>query len=129
MREIPNLGINILKYGISLLENGYMIKAGGILNYVCGAENWDQMWSHALFHKARIAAILREYEYVLEFLRRSFRVAAYFNNPSGIEDRLKEMTRKLSEFHKYKGYPKFRRIIVHIYNNKEDRSKFSEETF
>ena len=125
----PQFGDYILKYGISLLENGDMMKAGEILNYVCGAEDWDRMWPYALFHKARIAAILKESEYVIEFLRRSFRAAAFFNEPSWRDDRLKEMTTKLPEFHRYKENPNLRRIITHNYNNREDRDKFREETF
>ena len=125
----PQFGDYILEFGISLLENEDMVKAGEILNYVCGAEDWDRMWPHALFHKARIAAILKEDEYVIEFLRRSFRAAAYFDEPAWGDDRLKEMTKKISEFHRYKGYPKFRRVIAHNYDNREDNDKFKEETF
>ncbi len=124
-----HFGDYILDYGISLLENGYMIKAGEILNDVCGAENWDRMWPYALFHKARIAAILRKDDYVIEFLRRSCRTAAFFNDPSGIEKRLKGMIAKSPEFRRYERNSQFKRVVFHNYNTKEEKDKFSEGTF
>ncbi len=124
-----HFGDYILDYGISLLENGYIIKAGKLLNDVCGAEDWDRMWPYALFHKARIAAILREDDYVIEFLRRSFRTAAFFNDPSGIEKRLKWMIAKSPEFRRYERNSQFKRVIFYNYNTKEEKDKFSDGTF
>jgi len=118
----------ILEYGISLLENGYIIKAGEILTYVCGAESQDTSWPQALFHKARIAAILKKADYVIEFLGKAFRAAAYFDNPPGTGRRLKEMTEKLSEFNDYRGSLSFRRIIIHNYNYAVDIDEFNYES-
>ena len=120
-------GDHILEYGISLLENGYIINAGEILTYVWAAESEDTSWPQALFHKARIAAILKNADYVIEFLRMAFRAAAYFDNPPGTENRLKEMIEKLPEFNDYKDNLSFRRIITHNYNNVVDIDEFNNE--
>ena len=103
------------------------MKAGEILTYVWAAESEDTSWPQALFHKARIAAILKKADYVMEFLRMAFRAAAYFNNPPGTENRLKEMIEKLPEFNDYKGNLRFRQIITHNYNNVVDKKEFNYE--
>ncbi len=101
------------------------MKAGENLTYVWAAESWDTSWPQALFHKARIAAILKKDDYVFEFLKMAFRAAVHFDNPRGAENRLKDMIDKLTEFNDYKGNERFRQIITHNYNNSVDSDEFN----
>ena len=122
-----SFGNHILEYGIALLEHKDLVKAGKILSQVCRAENWDNMWPYALLHKARIAALLGEVEYMLEFLQQSFRVAAYFKDVCGGDEKFKEMAKNLTEFHKNRDYPRFKQVLTYEYLNKEDYDKTEED--
>jgi len=127
----PQFGTYILNYGLSLLEHGKIIEAAEMLDHVCGSENFDNEWPPALRHRARIAAFLDEFEYTLEYLRRSFRAAASLAG-HGIfskEKRLKELAQTLPEFQKYRSTLGFRLVIAHNYANREDFEKYSNERY
>lgn len=127
----PQFGTYKLNYGISLLEHGKIIEAAEMLDHVCGSENFDNEWPPALLHRARIAAFLKEFEYTLEYLRRSFRAAASLAGCgiSSKEKLLKELAQTLTEFQKYKNIPEFKQVIAHNYDNPDDYKKFCNEGY
>lgn len=122
-------GNYIVDYGIYLLENGDLVEAGMILSSANGSENFDNMWPYALFHKARIAAILEEFDFMIEFLRRSFRVAVNFKDVCGGDRELKIMADKYYEFQRYRSHPRFRQVLNHDFDNKKDMAEYGKELF
>lgn len=122
--QAPQFGNYIVDYGIYLLENGELVEAGQILSCANGSENFDNMWPHALFHKARIAAILEEFDYMIEFLRRSFRAAVAHKDVCGGDQQFKIMTDTYYGFQRYRSHPRFRHVLTHNFNNKEDLDEY-----
>lgn len=120
----PQFGNYIVDYGVYLLEHGELIEGGQVLSCANGSENFDTMWPYALFHKARIAAILEEFDYMIEFLRRSFRAATVFEDVSGGQLQLKKMAVNYYEFQRYRSHPRFRQLLDHNFNNKKDIEEY-----
>ena len=116
----PQFGNCIYDYGVYLLEHGDLIKAGLVLSGVNGAENFDTMWSYALIQKARIAAILEEFDYLIAFLKLAFKNAAAFPGASGGQEELKEEALYYQEIKTYGEFPRFKEVMEHDYDNPED---------
>ncbi len=127
--KAPQFGNYILDYGIYLLENGKLVKAGSILSEVCGSENFDNTWPYALFQKARIAAILGEFDFMIQFLRMAFVEAVVFKDVCGGDEKLKNMTMTYSEFKQYHDHPLFKQTVVHDYDNKKDQDEIDTSIF
>lgn len=120
--DSTQFGLYCLQYGISLIEHGNLVEAGETLNAVHGSEGWDTDWPFALFQKARIAAILGEIEYVIEFLERSLRAEFVLSEKTYFSDDIKEKVENSLEFQRYKSYIK--QTLAHDYDNEEDKDKF-----
>ena len=120
--DSTQFGLYCLQYGISLMEHGNFVEAGEILNAVHGSEGWDTDWPFALFQKARIAAILGEIEYAIEFLERSLRAEFVLSKKTYFSDDIKEKVENSLEFQRYKSYIK--QTLAHDYDNEEDNDKF-----
>lgn len=120
----PQFGDYIVDYGVYLLEHDNLVEAGKILSCANGSENFDNMWPFALFHKARIAAILEEFDYMIEFLRRSFRAAAAHEDVCGGQEYPKKMAESYYEFRRYRSHPRFKEVLAHNFNNKKDIDEY-----
>lgn len=125
----PQFGNFIVDYGIYLLENGDLVEGGEVLSCANGSENFDNMWPHALFHKARIAAILEEFDFMIEFLRRSFRAAVAHKDVCGGDRQFKEVADTYYEFQRYRSHPRFRQVLTHIFNKKDLEEYWATEWY
>ncbi len=120
--QSPESALKTLNYGISLLENGDLVKAGEILNKVEGSEGWDSEWPYALLHKARIAAVMGEFEYTMEYLRRVIRAAVALGEVW--DSWIKEKIEELPEFQKYRKLVDYKLIMRHNFDTEEEKKKF-----
>ena len=122
----PQFADYCVHYGLHLIENGELIEGCRILNRAYGV---DTKWAYAIFHKARVAAVLGEVEYMVEFLWRAFRTAECFKQLTGGATRLKQMARRYKEFRPYLDEPLFRQVCTHNYNTRKDRNGFFDDRF
>ena len=131
--DSTQFGLYCLQYGISLMEHGKLVEAGETLNAVHGSEGWDSWWPFTLFQKARIAAILGEIEYLIEFLERALRTEFALERNTRIHiykspnvrisrSDIKEQVENSLEFQRYESYIK--QTLAHDYDNEEDNEKF-----
>ena len=125
--DSSQFGLYSLQYGTSLLECGNLVKAGEVLNREIGSEDWDTEWPFALFQKARIAAILGEIEYIIEFLEWSLRTEFALSKLTHFRNNIKEKAENSPELKRYKSYIK--QTLAHNYDNEEDKEKFWQEAY
>jgi len=118
-RKHSSFGIYILNFGIKLIDTGFLRRAGDILSQVCGCTNWDNTWPYALFHQARIAAILEEEEFMYEYLRWSFTAETYFRDIVSKKDDLRGLVCKYPEFDKYQNQSRFKAILKKKFSQQE----------
>ena len=123
--RIPESGNCILEYGIALLESGNLIKAGEYLDHVYGSESFDTTWGLALLHKARIAALLGEVDYMLEFLKYALTEGSEFD--AFVYFKVIDNLKSLPEFQQYRDLPAFKEILEGEFDNPRERYDIFEE--
>ncbi|MFX1522344.1 MAG: tetratricopeptide repeat protein [Promethearchaeota archaeon] len=109
--------------GGMLVDRGKYDEAIKLLDQVEGMINWDNLWSLALFHKARAAALQNNKKEAFQLLEESIRAGAVFDDFSG-ELEIKKLIKESSDFDKYKGLEEFKSILAHDYNTKYESDKF-----